>query len=279
MVKNTSVDYTSIPDRLISKFNGLLKMSSANHCVLLLLGHGSSTHPNSSASVKMHADALRKRGRFDEVHFAFLKEDPRIEDALGEIDSDQIVVVPDFLAEGYFTQQVIPDLLKLGTLPKPLRVRYCDPVGVHSFMQELLHQAALDVMGNWQPEDITLLVVGHGSNKNAQSKQSLLDHLAVLRGLTKFAQIADLWLEEPPLVTDWSMVATQKKIIVVPFLLSDGQHGGGDIPEAFGVGGGKGGGDDIYGVTHHLGETQLRVTHSLGTFSRFAEAVEMVDAY
>ncbi len=218
----------------------------------------------------MHAEVLRERGCFHEVRCAFLKEEPRIEHVLAGIDSDHITIVPDFLAEGYFTRQVIPDLLNLDSLPET--IRYCDPVGVHPWMSELILETAQEVMGDWVPEDVSLLVVGHGSKQNTQSKKSLLNHLAVLRESASFIQIADLWLEEPPFVSDWQTVATQQKIIVVPFLLSDGQHGGWDIPEALGVGGSDGLGA-IYGATHHLGGIRLRLTRALGSLPKFAEVI------
>ena len=111
-------------------------MSASSKHSLLLLGHGSSKHPESSRSVRMHAEVLRQRDCFDDVHVAFLKEEPLVQDALALIDSEKITIVPDFLAEGYFTRQVIPGLLNLDALPDT--VRYCDPVGTNPQMQRLI---------------------------------------------------------------------------------------------------------------------------------------------
>ena len=107
---------------------------------LLVLGHGSSKHQDSSASVRMHAEALSKSGDFSEVHCAFLKEDPFIEDAFDKIMSENICIVPDFLAEGYFTRQVIPAKLNLKAQAKC--IRYAPPVGTHPLMSELMRHAA-----------------------------------------------------------------------------------------------------------------------------------------
>ena len=265
-----SVDCISTLARGTIKSNHLCDMSTAFNQTLLLLGHGSSKHPDSSSSVRAHAEVLRQRGYFASVHCAFLKEEPRIEQALAQIDSDHITIVPDFLAKGYFTQQVIPELLKLDR--QQGQIDYCDPVGVHPMMRELILEATEDVMGAWDVADVSLLLVGHGSRKNTQSKQSLLDHIAVLKKSTGFAQIADLWLEESPQVSDWLAVTTQEKVIIVPFLLSDGQHGGWDIPEALGIS--ENGA--IVGVTHRAGGTEFRLTHALGTSLRFPEVIEMM---
>ena len=84
---------------------------------LLLLGHGSSKHPDSSRSVREHAELLSQADCFTEVRCAFLKEEPFIEHALDGVDDEQVIIVPDFLAEGYFTRQVVPAKLgdKLGS--------------------------------------------------------------------------------------------------------------------------------------------------------------------
>lgn len=234
---------------------------------LLLLGHGSSKHPDSSSSVRRHAEILRQRGDFTEVHIAFLKEEPFMQDALGDLKYERLAIVPDFLAEGYFTKQVIPDLLGVATLPDA--ARYCDPVGTHPMMQELIVKSAYEVLGDWGAEEVSLLLVGHGSTKNSQSKQTLLNHIAEIEKTAGFSQIADLWLEEAPLVSDWGTVARQKKIIMVPFLLSDGQHGGWDIPEMVGLEPGT----LTHGVTHEVDDWSIRVAPALGTSPYFADVI------
>jgi len=218
----------------------------------------------------MHADLLREGGHFSEVHCAFLKEEPLIEDALEKIKSEKITIVPDFLAEGYFTRQVIPQLLKLDSLPDT--VSYCSPVGTHPMMQELILSAASSVASDWRPEETSLLLIGHGSTKNSNSKQTLLDHMQAIQSKGRFAEIFDLWLEEEPFVQQWQERVTLAKVIVVPFLLSDGQHGGWDIPEMLGIEKEQ----EVHCVTHQLGKHDLRVAPALGASARFVEVIESV---
>ncbi len=237
---------------------------------LLLLGHGSSKHPESSRSVRLHAEILRQRGCFSEVHIAFLKEDPLVKNALGLIESEEILIIPDFLAEGYFTQQAIPEMLALDSLPET--VSYCDPVGTHPMIAELIDQSAQGELGDWDPFQVSLLLVGHGSTRNSQSKQTMIDHITELKKTTPFAQISDVWLEEAPFVREWASVATQKKIIVVPFLLSDGQHGGWDIPKMIGLARDM----PTHGVTHEVKGRKLRISPALGTSSKWVEIIECI---
>ena len=156
-----------------------------------------------------------------------------IENALDGVGEEQVIIVPDFLAEGYFTRQVVP--AKLGDKLRSANICCTPPVGTHPMMAEIINDMAREVLGDWTVEQTSLLVVGHGSGKNPCSKQSLLGHLQEVRNNTDFAQVADLWLEELPLVSSWKEVATKRHIIVIPYLLNDGQHGGWDIPVELGL--------------------------------------------
>ena len=43
---------------------------------LVIVGHGSTVNPDSSAPTYEHAEAIARRGAFGEVHCAFWKEEP-----------------------------------------------------------------------------------------------------------------------------------------------------------------------------------------------------------
>jgi len=219
----------------------------------------------------MHTEILRKSGEYAEVSCAFLKEEPFIDaELLDRIESENICIIPDFLAEGYFTRQVIPK--KLNLTEQGANVSYCPPVGTHPLMSELIHSAVKDVLMDWLPEQTSLLVIGHGSNKNFCSKQTLKSHLAELQNKNIWQQVEDLWLEEPPLVSNWSEVASQRQVIILPFLLNDGQHGGWDIPADLGIEKGA----EVHGVTHQLRGHNLRLAPALGTSVRFSEALAAI---
>jgi len=237
---------------------------------LILLGHGSSKHPDSSRSVREHAEILSQTDCFAEVRCAFLKEEPLIENALDGVGEEQVIIVPDFLAEGYFTRQVVP--AKLGDKLRSANICCTPPVGTHPMRAEIINDMAREVLGDWTVEQTSLLVVGHGSGKNPCSKQSLLGHLQEVRNNTDFAQVADLWLEELPLVSSWKEVATKRHIIVIPYLLNDGQHGGWDIPAELGLSLDQ----QIHGQTHDVESQQIRLTPALGTSPRFAEVISQL---
>ncbi len=217
--------------------------------------------------MRNHAELLREAGKYADVRVAFLKEEPLIESCLDGLQTEQVVIVPDFLAEGYFTRRVIPRILNLPE--RNNNIQYCPPVGTHPMMAELLQNAAESVARDWKPRDTSLLVVGHGSGKNPCSKQTLLHHLAAVRQSSHWAQVEDLWLEESPRVGEWRQVSAKPQVIVVPYLLNDGQHGGWDIPDDLGVDKNS----PVHGVTHELQGCMIRIAPALGTSTRFVDAI------
>src|SRR5277367_157626 len=80
---------------------------------LLLVGHGSTLNADSSAPTHRHAEEIRRRGIFAEVHVAFWKEEPNLRQALRLTARRQVYVAPNFISSGYFTEQIIPRELGL----------------------------------------------------------------------------------------------------------------------------------------------------------------------
>src|SRR5919198_5263950 len=125
---------------------------------LLIVGHGSTVNPDSSAPTLAHAAEIWRRGIFADVQWAFWKEEPSLRDALFLFDVDvvrEVYVVPNFISEGYFTQTVIPRELQLNgrsTIRANGQVwKYCEPVGNHALMTELLLKRAGEIAPDIDP--------------------------------------------------------------------------------------------------------------------------------
>src|ERR1041384_6868867 len=92
-------------------------MNLNEHSALLIVAHGSTVNPDSSAPTLAHAAEVRGRGIFADVECAFWKEGPRLRDALFLFDPEairEVYVVPNFISEGYFTQTVVRRELELN---------------------------------------------------------------------------------------------------------------------------------------------------------------------
>jgi sirohydrochlorin cobaltochelatase len=53
--------------------------------------------------------------------------------------------------------------------------------------------------------------------------------------LGKYAAVLNVYMEEPPLVSDWRKLTKTRHVVVVPFFISDGLHSFEDIPRLLGI--------------------------------------------
>lgn len=213
-------------------------MISKPNSALIIVGHGSTVNPDSSAPTWAHAEAIRRRGVFAEVQVAFWKEEPGLRQVLYSVDSDEIYVVPNFISEGYFTQKVIPRELGLSG---PLTVRggrticYCEPVGNHPRMTEVLLHRAAETAPGVPPHETSLVIVGHGTELNDNSAVAAKRQVQQIRERGIYGEVLAAYMEEPPLVADWAKLTRCPQVVVVPFFVSDGLHSYQDIPVLLGI--------------------------------------------
>ena len=75
---------------------------------LVLIGHGSTLNADSAAPTYQHANDLRRRKSFAQVQEAFWKQEPYIWQVTRGLFTKRVFLVPLFISEGYFTEEVIP---------------------------------------------------------------------------------------------------------------------------------------------------------------------------
>jgi len=209
---------------------------------LLIVGHGSTVNPDSSAPTLAHAAEIRSREVFVDVECAFWKEEPSLRDALFLFDPKEIrevYVVPNFISEGYFTETVIPRELDLSGRTTRRRNeqiwKYCEPVGNHSMMTELLLHRAHEIAPGVREAEASLLIVAHGTDLNENSATAAKREAEKIRALGKYASVLNVYMEESPLVADWKKLTSSPNVVVVPFFISDGLHSYEDIPVLLGI--------------------------------------------
>jgi len=223
---------------------GLLNVSfvRSDDSALLIVAHGSTVNPDSSAPTLAHAAEIRRRKLFADVGCAFWKEEPSLRDAIFLFDPDsirEVYVVPNFISEGYFTQTVVPRELELnGPITKRSNGqlwKYCQPVGNHPLMTELLLKRASEVAPGVDPAETSLMIVAHGTDLNENSAVAAKREAEKIRALGKYATVLNVYMEEPPLVSDWRKLTKTSNVVVVPFFISDGLHSYEDIPVLLGI--------------------------------------------
>jgi sirohydrochlorin cobaltochelatase len=211
---------------------------------LVVLGHGSAENADSGAPVYQHAAELRRRKIFAAVREAFWKQEPQIKKVLSEILASRVFIVPLFISEGYFSDEVIPRELgfsKRSTLnTQRSTIYYCRPVGTHDSMARVLLARANEIVGRFpfprapKPKDITLFIAGHGTEKNANSRKAIERQVELIRAMNLYAGVQAIFMEESPRIADCYKLARTKMLVVVPFFISDGRHTQEDIPVLLG---------------------------------------------
>ncbi len=265
----------------------LSSMTRNGHSALLIVAHGSTVNPDSSAPTLAHAAEIRHRKIFADVECAFWKEEPSLRDAKFLFDSKsirEVCVVPNFISEGYFTQTVIPRELELnGDTTKRASGqiwKYCQPVGNHAAMTELLLKRAREVALGVDPAETSLLIVAHGTDLNENSAVAAKREAEKIRALGKFAGVLNVYMEEPPLVSDWRKLTHTRNVVVVPFFISDGLHSYEDIPRLVGIANGRSiipshaaRGEIFRGNPYPIDDRFLFYAPSIGTDPGFADII------
>lgn len=153
-------------------------------------------------------------------------------------EKTDVYVVPNFISEGYFTQTVIPRELELNgpiTETGSRLVKYCDPVGSHPHMTEVLLHRARETAPGIPLRETALFIVGHGTSLNDNSAKATKEQVARIAALEQYGEVMAAYMEEPPLISDWHKLTTLPHVVVVPFFIADGLHSYEDIPVLLGI--------------------------------------------
>lgn len=220
---------------------------------LVVVGHGSTLNAESAAPTLDHADFIRRQGIFAQVLEGFWKEHPTFAGALRGAFSRRVFIVPLFISDGYFTEQVIPREMGFCTNGQPdfprIQVRggqtfyYSDPVGTHPGMTGVILARAAEVITRFpvdsgppiSPSDASLFIAGHGTGNNENSRKAIERQVELIRDRHLYRDVHPIFMEEEPRIADCYTLAATENIVVVPFFISDGLHSYEDIPMMLGA--------------------------------------------
>ena len=121
---------------------------------LAVVGHGTDRNDNSAKAIEYHAERIRERDRFEEVKALFMDESPEVDDVTAYFQSRDIVLVPLFIADGFHTQEDIPEDVGLTddyrrgwSVPADVdghRVWYAGAVGTEELLADVLLERAAE---------------------------------------------------------------------------------------------------------------------------------------
>ena len=202
---------------------------------LILAGHGSTKNADSSRFTRETAHRIRARGIFGEVRSAFWKEQPSYADAIQGLKTKKVVVVPWFLANGYFTTKI---LAREFAETAGVECRVTEPIGSRPEILGHFQKRAerLLLAKNWKPNQVSLLVASHGTPLHAGSRMAAVD-LAEQLAQDGYRSARAVFLEEEPKIADWRVLIPEGPVVVLPHFLAGGLHGSEDVPELLGISG------------------------------------------
>jgi sirohydrochlorin cobaltochelatase len=106
-------------------------------------------------------------------------------------------------------------------------------------MTELLLKRAREIAPSVELPETSLLIVAHGTDLNENSAVVAKREAEKIRALGRFAAVLNVYMEEPPLVSEWRKLTKTRNVVVVPFFISDGLHSYEDIPQLIGIASGR----------------------------------------
>jgi sirohydrochlorin cobaltochelatase len=117
---------------------------------LAVVGHGTERNENSAKAINYHADRIRERGRFAEVRALFMDEEPEVDDVTDYFESEDVVVVPLFVADGFHTQEdmgITDDYREGWPTPATVdghRIWYSGAVGTEALVADVILERAAE---------------------------------------------------------------------------------------------------------------------------------------
>jgi len=209
---------------------------------LVIVGHGSHLNEDSSLPVYEHAARIRERfgGEYDEVVECFWKEEPAMRHVLDTVEAEDVCVVPAFISEGYFTQQVIPRELGLAgpvTYKDGKTIRYAGPLGTFEGMADVILERAEDLLRDKEipPGRRALVLLGHGTDLNKSSGGVIYMNAERIeeRGLYDLVEVG--FLDQDPRIAEVVESVEAENVVLIPVFIAEGWHTRETIPEDLGL--------------------------------------------
>lgn len=209
---------------------------------LVLVARGSPGEPRAYIPTFDHGEAICKTGHFDSVRAAFLRGEPPFVDVMDSIEGGECVVVPLFVEEGRYTDEVIPHTLDAHRV-EGLTIHYTPPVGTHDAVTDVVVRRAESAVGD-RRDGIGLALVGRGSEESTDSGAAIRQHAERIRERDCFEEVGSFFLEGTPLVEHLPSTFDVEGTVAVPVFMAEGPRVRTDIPERIGLAGGPPSGRD-----------------------------------
>ena len=194
---------------------------------LVLAAHGSRCG-GAAAALERIARRFQQSDLFQQVLTGYHQGQPVFAEVPNLISGDGAVVVPVFLAEGYYSKKVLPRELARAPRSRSIDIWLTPVVGCHSGLSSaLLKRVGRRVRQlGWNPERTAVVVLGHGTPRSSTSSQTTREVAALLRRQGSCKTVVSAFLDECPTPREAVRGIDVDHCLVVPFLFGSGDHAG-----------------------------------------------------
>jgi sirohydrochlorin cobaltochelatase len=196
----------------------------------VLCAHGIEGHPGAATE---HAERLRARGLFAEVHGCAHRGRPGLAETLAAVRARRIWLAPLLMAEGLTLRKMLD---KVAHHPE---IAVCRPIGTHPGVADVMADMARAACSSksWATRETALLVVGHGTVRHPDSGVTARGHASRIAASEEFCDVAVAFLDEPPGVGEVLARLETSRCVAVGLFIDRGEHGENDIPRLLAVSG------------------------------------------
>lgn len=194
---------------------------------LLLCAHGIR---GTAGVAHDHAAAIAALSYFAKVEACCLYGQPSVEAALIRTTGGQAYVVPLLMSEGY-TNDCLAERISGAASDRSTTISLCRPVGSHDGLAELVLASAESRCRSrgWHMGDSGLLLIGHGTTRQARSGESLRRHVTRIETRGVFAEVRCAFFDQEPSVTQALDSMTARHKVAVGHFADAGPHGTNDV--------------------------------------------------
>lgn len=195
----------------------------------LIVAHGQPSDPDTAEAFM--ADLAERVGTLlpgRSVAAATLAAPGALEKTLARLPDP--LIVPFFLADGYFIRAVLPRRLAAAGYPdQPVLMPFGRMPETLALIAATVLSAAAD--NRWSPRDTSLVLAAHGSGASPHAAAAIAAIRTHLATVTDFAAITAGFIEEPPLIAD-VLAAAPHRSLCLPLFAARWGHVDSDLPEA-----------------------------------------------
>jgi sirohydrochlorin cobaltochelatase len=116
-------------------------------------------------------------------------------------------------------------------------IYYTRTIGEHPYLTEVVCKRVHDTLveADLNPAQTAVAVIGHGTTRNPESRQTTRQQADYIRQQGVVAEVVDVYLDDEPSIPSIYETTKAPSIIAVPFFLAEGSHTTIDVPEALGI--------------------------------------------